>query len=173
MIIDVKIWLKPIDEWKKERIFPISKSICFFESHLQKLSMCVSCIPDVWESMHGLAWGVPLSAEGPKPLSTPLCISSVKDKKSFLGIEEEVSENPYRYKASCVTQLLTPQSESLRQWSLTWWLSWTGNWFILNNGKDRFLKWEIIESILRLNRISPWPLVERGLQMRSCDGNML
>lgn len=70
--------------------------------------MCVSCIPDVWESMHGLAWGVPLSAEGPKPLSTPLCISSVKDKKSFLGIEEEVSENPYRYKASCVTQLLTP-----------------------------------------------------------------
>lgn len=68
---------------EKKRIFPISKSICFFESHLQKLSMCVSCIPDVWESMHRLECGVPLSAEGLKPLSTPLCISSVKDEKSF------------------------------------------------------------------------------------------
>lgn len=53
------------------------------------------------------------------------------DYSSVLGIVEEVSNNPHGHKTSWVTEMLTPQSESLRPWGLTWLLSWTRNDFFL------------------------------------------
>ena len=70
--------------------------------------------------------GIPCQQEGPDlsvhrvPGGLPL---SPFDSSSVLGPVEEVGDNPYRHKTAHVTQLLTPASGGLRQWSLTRWFS--------------------------------------------------